>query len=523
MKKLLLFSWLSCSLNATAQIPDSTFGVNALTTTNFNGGHDGYNSVVALPNGKIIAAGFAKNAGGKTECAIARYNINGTLDVGFNGTGKVTVPATDQETLKKLIVQPDGKLLAIGSRYTSNTEYSILLMRFDSTGILDNTFGSNGIVVLGATGSKYDGNNLALQSDGKIVIAGSKLYDKFILARFNTNGTPDNSFGTNGIVMSCYDAAEAVGSEGIGLGIQPDGKILICGAAWANTPAIGIARYSATGTIDNTFGTGGSGRLILVSPFGSTAPEVWGAEDMAILPDGKILMPAILSTPTTAHMPCIVRVHNNGTKDNSFGIAGFARPAYSNFYEMIHKLTLQTDGKILAAGYAQGSTASSGDSLVMLCFDTSGVPSASFGNNGRVTLKRVQQGTRAKGIALQSDGKILLAGSQGPYNSQTNMVMRFKYAAQAPNNVSTTDDNGERIHIYPNPATDRLMVSLPVRWSEKNLILCITNTLGQTVLQKPVSNLREVSIDVSGLSKGYYVLSVRHNNAQLLQRTFLRE
>lgn len=513
MKKLLFLLCLSAGTTTLhAQTPDTSFGMYGLATTSFYGSNEAFNSLALQPDGKIIAAGFAKNTAGKQESVLARFDTSGGPDLSFNSTGKVMIPATVDEGIRKVVLQANGKILTAGTRQLSATDWSLVLMRFLPNGAPDNNFGTAGVVTLSMSGKRIRATNLAVQSDGKIVVAGSQLYDKFVIARFDSTGLPDAGFGNNGVVMSCYDAAETISSEGGGLGIQPDGKILICGAAWTSVPQVGVARYNANGTIDNSFGT--NGRLMLTSPNGIVAPEMWGGEELVILPGGSIVMSVVLSTPSTAHQPCLVRITASGVVDNSFGLAGYARGSYSAFYEVAPSLLVQPNGKLLAAGYVQGS--STGDSLVVLQFEANGMPTAGFGTNGRLSYKLITTGQHGTGLALQSNGKILLSGFSGAAGSAQNMLMRLKFPTPVVNSLPTAP--ALSAVAGPNPASEftilRFHLSRPGQvW------LSLVDVTGKTVRRWPATELlstgvHTLKLDLQQIPTGSYQLVVQTSTSR---------
>jgi len=162
-----------------------------------------------------------------------------------------------------------------------------------ASGNLDLTFGNGGIVITPITNSPYydSPSSMQVQPDGKIVVCGQILEDdfygdtytaSFFLARYNSTGTLDDSFGTNGKVLAPF----GVGSEFVGqdITLQPDGKIIAVGYKWNSYTSYDFAvnRYNPNGTLDTSFGTGGR----VVTPVGSNFEY---AATVALQSDGKIL------------------------------------------------------------------------------------------------------------------------------------------------------------------------------------------------------------------------------------------
>ena len=178
----------------------------------------------------------------------------GTLDFSFGNEGIVTSVITEGFNMARAIaVQPDGKIIAAGHTGFS-PNYDVAVVRYNEDGSNDNTFGTNGMVSISATTTSDYVLDMVLQPDGKIVLSGyifTGSSTDVLLIRLNADGTPDNTFGTNGIVITDFGNTSEV-AEAIVL--QDDGKILLAGD---HEERFMLVRYNTNGTLDNTFGTGG--------------------------------------------------------------------------------------------------------------------------------------------------------------------------------------------------------------------------------------------------------------------------
>src|SRR6266508_2029957 len=237
---------------------DPTFGVNGKVTTNFfeGAGVDAAFATAIQPDGKIVAGGSTQNpVTNSADFALARYNIDGTLDTTFGSGGKV---ATDflgfDDSVLAIAIQPDNKIIAAGYAI-DGFNFESAVARYLSNGSLDTTFGNGGKVTASSVNMATAG---AVQADGKIVIAGwgtgpGADYD-FIVLRYNSNGTLDNSFGNGGKVTI------HIGNDfAQGMVIQPDGKIVVAGYDGNSvaTSDFALARLNVDGSLDSTFGIGG--------------------------------------------------------------------------------------------------------------------------------------------------------------------------------------------------------------------------------------------------------------------------
>jgi len=269
---------------------DNTFGAGGKVTTDFSGVSANAYSVALQGDGKIVVSGVANVDGGE-QFALARYNPNGSPDLGFGTGGKVTTGfGIEQQGFSytewgTVAIQGDGKIVMAGRASISSTGgFDVALARYNPNGTLDNTFGTGGKVTTDF-GSRYDGAfSVALQQDGKIIVAGQALgraFD-FLLVRYNLNGTLDNTFGTGGKVLIDFVGSDAAFSVAVRL----DGKIVAAGRSYVFATGnydFAVARYNSNGTPDTSFGTGGK-----------VTTDFLGDDDSAfsvvVQPDGKAVV-----------------------------------------------------------------------------------------------------------------------------------------------------------------------------------------------------------------------------------------
>jgi uncharacterized delta-60 repeat protein len=232
---------------------DATFASGGKVTTDFFGGSDNATAVALQSSGKIVVAGFADN-----DFALARYNSDGSLDTSLGTGGKVNTDfsgGTDEAWT--LAVQSDGKIVVAGwTRVGSSADFA--LARYNSDGSLDATFGSAGKVTTDFSGGCDGISALGIQSDGKVVVAGRTGTDcgggtfptgDFALARYNSDGSLDATFGNGGRVTTPFPYPFWFGWASA-LALQPDGKIVAGGTYFVN---FGLLRYNSDGSLDTTF------------------------------------------------------------------------------------------------------------------------------------------------------------------------------------------------------------------------------------------------------------------------------
>ena len=202
-------------------------GGSGFASADFFGGDDVARAVAVASDGKIVAAGVAGPGTSGGFIGVARFTSNGTLDNSFNGNGKATTQGSGQA----VAIQPDGKVVVAG---TSGGDF--LVVRFNENGSLDADFGSGGRSFVDFGAPLDVANALAIQPDGKIVVAGSA--PEFDVARLQPNGQLDTTFGSGGKAQIKFDD----GPEANALALQPDGNILVAGSGFKNGRYLAVAR-----------------------------------------------------------------------------------------------------------------------------------------------------------------------------------------------------------------------------------------------------------------------------------------
>jgi uncharacterized delta-60 repeat protein len=384
----------------------------------------------------------------------------GALDTTFGSGGIVTTSLTGEDTGRAMVIQPDGKIVGSGDGGA--------MVRYNTDGSLDSTFGSGGEV----SSSPITGRGIAVYpnagtpNDGKIVHAGyvqvavvtkktTTYKDEFAVARFNPNGSLDTTFGGKGWVTTAFtDSVTAFPAR-----IQPDGKIVIAGS---DSNSFLLARYNTDGSLDTTFGTGGT--ALLAGPAGGTVSVAW-PQDLTLQSDGRIV---VAGADNNINTPFILgRLNSNGTPDTTFGGGGVVTTTFSNYHVAtgLTGIALQTDGKIVATGNIEFT--SGPQWIKVIRYDTYGNLDAAFGTGGIATSAYSTNGlNQSMGIALQSDGKIIVAGATtinfvnpwsillARYDTSGNLDNTFGGGGFVTTAIGTNTKAGANdIAIYPNAGT----------------------------------------------------------------------
>ena len=284
-------------------------------------------------------------------------------------------------------------------------------------GDFDTTFGLGFGKVIAPVGAGGLAHSAALQPDGKIVAVGGcaptvgAQDSVFCVARFESSGAPDTSFGTNGRATTPETSATG-NSAAFGVVVLPDGKIVAEGVC-PDTVAVGIpafcfARYSSTGTLDPTFGSAGITRIAVPNQ------NILGGRGFVRQPDGKLVAASscTLTSGSTVYAFCVSRVLENGALDTTFGDGGTKLvPAVG--VDFATALTMQPDGKLLIAGRCRDASPTATNQACVVRLLSSGQRDVAFGTNGAVSMHAAginNNNAEYNAVAVQHDGKILIGG-----------------------------------------------------------------------------------------------------------------
>lgn len=389
------------ALSAAAGDLDPTFAGDGTVITDFeSGSYDLGFGVTIQRDRKVVVAGLTQSST-DNAFALVRYSADGTLDATFDGDGKVRTDFTSSsyEHAESVALQSDGKIVAAGGVHilSSGTGDDFGLARYNPDGTLDTSFDGDGKVATDFAGASTDeARSVAVQPDGKIVAAGISESSpgsgsEFAVARYNSDGSLDTSFGGDGRVMTPISPGSEFPTDVV---VQADGKLVVGGDV-GSTGAM-LVRYTADGGLDSSFD--GDGKVFLTTP---------GISGLALQSDGKIV---------TAGCRCpfsVSRFNPNGSVDTSFGEGGNATAPFQAS-AVSSALAIQPDGKIVAGGVG-----AAGHNFAVARFQQRGTLDQIFSSDGMVESVLGGPGGRdvASDLGLAPDGKIVLAGSSRPTSS----------------------------------------------------------------------------------------------------------
>ena len=391
--------------------------------------------VIIQPDNKIVHV-FTLYNGNVNQFGVLRYKTEGQLDSSFGNNGSVITAVGDLHSHTSTgAIQPDGKIVVVGSAAISNNSFGFALVRYNIIGTLDSSFGSGGKTIA-KIGAYYDyPTALAIQPDGKIIVVGSTMDDfytgSFAIARFNNNGSIDSSFGNHGkIVTHLGPFITTIGGQYYGryanesaqaVIIQTDGKIVVGGSSYTTqgcwdyyggiycNPAFAMVRYNSNGSVDSTFGTNGKVADSLTLSWISS---------MALQNDGKIL---VTGDGSNTNAFITRRYNSNGSIDNDFGSSGIAliKISGTNTYHGTRSTTIRPDGRIIVGGTLNINNIYQ---FAVLRYTLNGLPDSSFNGNGTVFFKIGQSGSYDEITSLGLQGDKIIVGGNSRNNNEYKVV-----------------------------------------------------------------------------------------------------
>ena len=321
---------------------DPTYGTGGVASVELDG--EGCFASVLQPDGKVVLVGN-QNLYPNRQLALVRFDTDGTPDptFGVNGVSVITSGVNDPQP-HGMVVLPNGKFIVSG--FVNGLPHFLGLVRLNADGSLDTTFGAGGVLDVPITGAY----KVALQSDGMILVAGNTAGlssgADFGVARYDADGVLDTTFGTAGLARADLTSFD----QAYGLSVQPDGRILVVGGTNGGplVSRFGVARFLPDGTLDPTFGIGGTVLVPTISEY--DVPEA-----VATQSTGRVVVAGFsaVSHPTFLDADwALVGLAANGSADGAFGAGGTVLKDFAGYDDIVYALHVQPDDRVLVAGYA---------------------------------------------------------------------------------------------------------------------------------------------------------------------------
>ena len=499
----------------TAGTLDLSFGNNGITLTDYSyNGVDNYSYASALQaDGKIVLGGYSVN-NLHQNMTFVRYLPDGTLDNTFgNGGIKVLLFGGSDDRLEDLVIQADGKIIAVG--YTSNsTNKQMTVTRLNTDGSLDNSFNANGMTLInfGDSVNAY-GRSVALQDDGKIIVGGHITFTdqdpevNGAICRLTSSGVLDNTFGVNGIIthniLSQWNYMNQV--------VIQNEKIILGGISIRAddfAKFISLCRYNPDGSLDTGFGTSGIASLEIGE--GISGGSSLG---MCLTEDGKIVCASYIIVGWLEYDLAVWRFQSNGFPDNSFGYYGMITTAMEG-NSKAYAVAMQADGKIVVAGYHD--TPSPGDDdFLLVRYIENGYLDVSFGTEGTGVVvtnasSEIWFSDQIFSLLIQDDGKLLVSGYAHAESYNVDFAVA-RYYSGLNIGVETPEQDTRELTIFPNPITEE--TKLVFNLAEESIVKVeVFNAFGTKVTELTQHSYSEgehqLRWDGSSLVAGVYIVKM---------------
>lgn len=492
----LLFCLLFVStISAYTQIVlDTTFGEGGRFIHHFSTGpnYARLQSTALLPDGKILGVGETIN--GSSRAAAIRCTADGVLDTSFGDQGEWICDEPNFFIADNVVVQPDGKILLTGYN-----DSSFVVVRLLPNGVYDLSFGNGGKAYFkvwpGTQGCKI--NDLGLQSDGKIVVCGFSLYTdaEAMVARLNVNGTVDSTFGDFGsrsIQAAALGGARVMVSR---IGVGEDDQIIASGFySPTGQAAVGyVVRYQANGQLDATFGDNGVTRIPFMSPIG----------DVFVLPTlQSLLLCGVYDTLENVRTTALYRLRPDGKIDSIFADNGRSYFPTDNGSNTPRNGFLQPDGEVMVFGNLNAGLGFLGR------FNSDGSIDKTIGPNGTLITTEYY----ADGF-VQPDGKIVTAGPF-TFSGPTEEASILRYTGAGTLGVPAISANMTAATVHPNPIGYQPLQIEYTLSLNSHVTIELLDATGKKITtlletERPLGKNKEVVILPQHLTNGLYLLRLR--------------
>lgn len=469
---------------------DHDFHEDGIVTTDFDDGGDIVYDLSVQDDGKIVAVGLSTY--NQTEqFAIARYHPDGELDTSFADNGRLKLFLGGAGHAYSVKIQDDGKMVIAGSaRNGPFNGLEVAILRLTIAGEPDPSFGNNGIVYSDFSNRDDVATSLVIQEDGKILITGYSYgnnENKLIMARYNTDGSPDITFHSTGSFELVPNNPNDF-SWGFSTVLQKDGKSLVTGTI-GRMPNVDfmILRLNADGSLDVSFGQGG----VATYDYGFSEDVGYA---LALDTFERIIVTGYTKKNDNFDM-AVLRCLHDGQPDPTFGNDGKIQLDVDGRLEIAHDVNVLKNGKLLLAGNIDLH-------FGVVKLTENGEADISFGEDGYVVSPISQNNEWALCSIMQDDGKLITGGYAAYFTSNDFAIIRYK--TEETNQVENIS-LANTFSVYPNPSFDKINFNLPSSYFP--LKYCIYDLNGRIVDRGRLIS-KYNCIDILGLAEGLYYIKL---------------
>ncbi len=371
---------------------DTSFDGDGKATTDLGSDDDTARGIVIDSSGKIIVVGYSSNTNGIYDFAMVRYNSDGTLDTSFGTGGKtITDIAGADDKATSVAIDGTGKIVVAGwsSNSANSTHEDFTILRYDSSGNLDNSFGSNGVVTTDIGGYQDEANSIVIDGNS-IIVAGKSLngsngLDSFSVVKYDGMGALDTTFSGDGKLTTSFGAT--MSSQAYGVAVSGT-HIVVAGQ---NSSQFALSQYLSNGTLDSSFD--GDGKVLI--DIGGSSDSI---SDLALKNSGKILAGGISSGNFA-----LAQYAHNGDLDTSFGVNGIVIADFNSTNDFAHALLILPDNSIVLGGYSNTAASIDGD-FALAHFEQNGT------FDGLLLTDFYGKHDEILDLVMQKDGKVVAVG-----------------------------------------------------------------------------------------------------------------
>lgn len=504
---ILQILFLHAILKAQTNPIDSTFGNSGKTIVDITSVNIAQNHIATQIDGKIILATskVKYNSGYDYDFCLFRFNTDGSLDNSFGSQGMILCDLGSTEDFAfDVAIQSDDKILVVGSS-GEFTDRDFALVRLNADGTYDQSFGDNGIV---KTSILFDDElySVALQTDGKVV-AGGIGNSKGYIFRFLDDGSLDNSFGSNGKVSLQYGGFTMIRD----IIILDDGSIFAAGQIGGSGADGFVAKINNDGSANTSFGTNGK----YVVNFSNQEY----INSLSCQSDGKLLLGGAYgymsgSNPTFEFL--ILRLTTEGILDISFNNSGKTTFGFglNNAFNECNSITLDANNNVFAIGYTN-NLQQTNSNFAIAKLTTNGNLDLSFGNNGKVVSDFGSSKEKGQGALIDINERLLVSGIYG--DSSSPIVCRYKSSIF--DNISEQLIGNSGINIFPNPCKDYVFIDL-LSVLKEVIDITVYDLSGKEVHKyTPILNYcPTINIPTHFLPSGVYQLKINFGNTFITKK-----
>ncbi len=463
-KITILFAFVMAFQMMNAQNPgdlDMSFGENGIVQTAI--GDDEYlvdqlTSITLQPDGKIIAMGSSRE-GSQKRIAFVRYNEDGSIDTSFGNNGIVIVIPYAEVYLSAAMdaaILEDGKIAVCARIYDPNQPIASsipVMIKMNSDGSMDQTFGDNGLIVYDMGENSCFVGDMAVQEDGKFLFTGY-YNDALLVMRLNADGSIDESYGTNGVFQMEVNNTMSFSND---IALQEDGKAVIAGNAYdydvygQAIPKPAVLRLNEDGTLDTSFGDNG----IMMMSFGEGNDY---ATTIKVQKDGKILVGGNswdANAPILKYSCVAVRLNEDGSMDDTFAESGMFRMRYYDEGENYVTDIIEAEDNNIYMAISVTHQWGNINAMGVTCLSSDGKLRTDFGENG-CTLIDLTGTHNSMAIALQEGGKVILSGEFA--NDYGFVFALARFHGFPYEGLTEFFSQTQLVNAYPNPVNDVLNI-----------------------------------------------------------------